>query len=254
MKSLFPSDTDAVWQQFGRSDPYYGVLADDRFSAERISESALREFYATGAEHVETLIQQIRMSLVPGFAPDTALDFGCGTGRIAIPMAEQGMLVTAVDVSPAMLERCGGEAAKRGLRNVRLLTGRDFVSSIETYDWVHTYIVLQHIAVRRGLKIIDQLCQRVKPGGVGTIHITVRRSVSSTRRIAGLLVERLPLLSLVSNAFERKPLWRPKAQMNMYDLHNVISRLQPYAGDRFVLVPTKHFTSEGYIVMFDRRE
>ena len=35
------------------------------------------------------------------------LEIGCGTGRIAIPMAMSGVDVTGLDNSPAMLERCG---------------------------------------------------------------------------------------------------------------------------------------------------
>ena len=34
------------------------------------------------------------------------LDLGCGTGRVLIPMAEQGSRVTGLDISPLMLEAC----------------------------------------------------------------------------------------------------------------------------------------------------
>ena len=50
----------------------------------------------------------------PGVTPQSAtvVDFGCGTGRTAIPLADRGYRVVAVDGSDAMLEvlalKCGG--------------------------------------------------------------------------------------------------------------------------------------------------
>jgi SAM-dependent methyltransferase len=38
--------------------------------------------------------------------PGTVLEIGCGTGRVAIPLARAGHAVTGVDISAAMLERC----------------------------------------------------------------------------------------------------------------------------------------------------
>lgn len=42
----------------------------------------------------------------------TALDLGCGNGRLALRLAERGLSVTAVDVSPAMLELARAAAAE----------------------------------------------------------------------------------------------------------------------------------------------
>jgi SAM-dependent methyltransferase len=60
----------------------------------------------------------------PDFAPDgpfylalarqyggLVLDLGCGTGRITIPLARQGVPITGLDVMPAMLEHARAKAA-----------------------------------------------------------------------------------------------------------------------------------------------
>src|SRR5690606_3985817 len=44
---------------------------------------------------------------------DTVLEFGCGTGRVAIPLAEAGLRVTGVDISPAMLALARKRAGRR---------------------------------------------------------------------------------------------------------------------------------------------
>jgi SAM-dependent methyltransferase len=42
------------------------------------------------------------------------LELGCGTGRVAVPLAAAGHQVTAVDIDPAMLERARRRAAAAG--------------------------------------------------------------------------------------------------------------------------------------------
>ena len=42
------------------------------------------------------------------------LELGCGTGRVAVPLAAAGHEVTAVDIGPAMLERARRRAAAAG--------------------------------------------------------------------------------------------------------------------------------------------
>lgn len=54
-------------------------------------------------------------------AGETWLDIGAGGGRISIPLAERVGEVIAVDGSAAMVARLRGEAARRGITNVRAL-------------------------------------------------------------------------------------------------------------------------------------
>jgi SAM-dependent methyltransferase len=43
-------------------------------------------------------------ALVDSYAPDSVLDAGCGTGRVAIELDRRGRCVVGVDVDPRMLE------------------------------------------------------------------------------------------------------------------------------------------------------
>ena len=53
------------------------------------------------------------MGLKPG---DAVLDLGCGPGNLAIPLAQAGMAVTALDPEPQMLEAAQAMAASAGLK------------------------------------------------------------------------------------------------------------------------------------------
>ncbi len=44
------------------------------------------------------------------------LEIGCGTGRITIPLAQQGMAITGLDITPGMLERAKRKAGSLPIR------------------------------------------------------------------------------------------------------------------------------------------
>jgi SAM-dependent methyltransferase len=48
-----------------------------------------------------------------------ALDLGAGTGRIAVPLAQQGFHITAVDASKAMLEKLTAKAAGLDIKSIQ---------------------------------------------------------------------------------------------------------------------------------------
>ncbi len=43
------------------------------------------------------------------------LELGCGTGRVSLPIAREGIAVTGIDISPRMIEVAQAKAAKSGL-------------------------------------------------------------------------------------------------------------------------------------------
>src|SRR5215213_2551597 len=136
---------DKDWQRLGQIDPYFGVLSDERFRSANIDSDAKREFFASGVAHVDKVLAVLQSSY--GFVPTgTALDFGCGVGRIAKALAPHFEKVVGLDIAPGMLEEAKKEALARGFTNIEYdLSRKAERLRPETYDLVHTYIVLQHI-------------------------------------------------------------------------------------------------------------
>ena len=95
--------SDADWDQMGQRDPYFAVCTDERYRTGRLDPSARAHFFRTGEDYVALLFSTIRATLCPDFQPVRALDFGCGVGRLAIPLARECSEVVGVDVSAGML-------------------------------------------------------------------------------------------------------------------------------------------------------
>src|SRR4051812_40383981 len=96
-------DPDESWREFGRSDPYFGVLSTDRFRAKNLDDAALDEFFASGERHVAQLLDAIRNHVLPDPSLNDALDFGCGVGRLVLPLATRYRAVTGIDIADAYI-------------------------------------------------------------------------------------------------------------------------------------------------------
>jgi SAM-dependent methyltransferase len=71
-----------------------------------------------------------------------ALEFGIGTGRIALPLAERGVRVAGIDNSEAMLDRL---RAKPGAEGVEIALG-DFASTRVDAEFSLVYLVFNTIS------------------------------------------------------------------------------------------------------------
>ncbi len=73
-------------------------------------------------------------------AGETALELGCGTGRVLIPLAATGCRVTGVDNSPALLALAQGKAEQAGITaRLELIEGdlRSFVLPEKGFDFAY---------------------------------------------------------------------------------------------------------------------
>ena len=198
---------ERTWRPFGRVDPYYGVLSNEQFRADRLDAKTLDAFFQTGEEHVEWTLNSIRRLIAPEFQPTRVLDFGCGVGRLTAPLATLTGAATGVDISPGML----AEARKHGHPGLR------FVETIpdELFDWVVSSIVLQHIPPQRGYGIIEQLLDRVAPGGGVTLQIMFGRTAPHAKAIGSrLIIDEQGVRPATPRKRRRK---LPQGEMIMYD-------------------------------------
>jgi len=215
--------TDSAWEEWGRRDPYFGVITDPKFRRSGITELTRREFFESGESHVRHVMATIRKYVDPEFSPRTVLDFGCGVGRLLVGFSKMAQEVAGVDVSPSMLQEARLNCEKHQLQNVLLLPSDDSLSSLTgSFDLIHSCIVFQHIPVERGRAIFARLLLHLGPGGVGAVQLTYsKRSFASTHGVAPPMLPPLgaPARAVAANA-------DPEIQMNPYNINEILFLLQ----------------------------
>lgn len=114
--------------------------------------------------------QQAAAHITPG---GVVVDFGCGDGRVAIPLAHMGFGVIAVDASPTMLKRLMEQARKQSNdfnpNDITLIQsdGTDLTKKLKrTVDAVVCRAVLIHHSVADGFRLVETLASILKPGGI----------------------------------------------------------------------------------------
>jgi SAM-dependent methyltransferase len=219
-------NSDASWENWGKKNPYYGVLTDDKFRRENLNDELKAEFMGTGRLHVERVLAMAGRHCGALTSRKSALDFGCGVGRLVLPLAGIFERVTGVDISSAMLKVAEQNCAERGIHNVEFARSDDGLTQVNgKFDFIHCYLVLQHVPARRGEKIIAQLLDRLADEGILAIHFPFLRKDSAVRKTVHLVRRNFSPLSILVNIAKGKPWSEPFIQMNMYDVNRVLARL-----------------------------
>ena len=221
------NDSDRDWEALGKRDPYFAVLTAPEFHG-ALTKETRQKFFASGEAHVDTIFSIVKQSLDPSFAPRRALDFGCGVGRLLIPIAARCQEVVGVDVSPSMLAEARRNCDEAGVTNVRLVQGDDEVSGVSgQFDLVHSYIVLQHIPVDRGERIVRRLASLIGEDGVGVIQApyTTGRKEILGRTIYWARMHLPGARQILNLALRRSPS-APVMQMNAYSVTRLVDLLR----------------------------
>jgi 2-polyprenyl-3-methyl-5-hydroxy-6-metoxy-1,4-benzoquinol methylase len=242
-------DSDRAWNRIGATDPYFGVLTSDGSRAASQAGPARDEFFRSGTAHIDRVFGAVR-ALVPEFAPRRAADFGCGVGRLVMPLARKVSEVVGIDISPAMLAEARSNCEREGLTNVSFCQSPTELKG--SFDFIHSFIVFQHIPVDRGLDLARILVEHLALEGVGALHFTYVEYGGPLRKLLHRLYKWVPgFYSLVSLLLGRR---HPLMQMNAYSMNRVLALLQSQGCHRVAVYFSNHGGSLGALVVFQKHE
>lgn len=254
------TNTDNEWKKWGDRDPYFGVVTDPKFRSSNLNEEAIREFFETGEKTVDHIIAKVRKLIRPDFNPGLCLDFGCGTGRLAIALAKKFHHVVGVDISESMLAEARKNCDIMGISNLELHPSDDQLSAIASrkFDFINTYIVLQHISIKQVEMIIPQLLGMLNEDGIAALHMTygdesfagnhgvpeksLRASLRKTYRYFRHLAKNI--------VYPHKD---PRIEMNTHNLNKIFYMIQNSGSDMIHCELTKHGLSHGLMMYFTNR-
>jgi SAM-dependent methyltransferase len=173
------------WDSRALEDPYYFV--DDRRAYRDPDHGS---FWSDGERDLERLLELLGVSIADG---DTALDIGCGVGRLTCVIAHRAAQVYAIDVSGEMLERARRQHA--ALRNVDWVLGDGATLqpiADESVDVCISHVVFQHIPDPRiTLGYVREIGRVLKPGGRAAFQLSNDPRAHRPRRGARMQLRRL---------------------------------------------------------------
>ena len=126
----------SAFDDFAAREPYFAVVTSPRFLRANLTPEHEREFFASGEALVDRMFAIIEAGLAPKFAPVAMLEYGCGVGRLAIPLSRRPGSVTAVDRSGVMLDVARREAERRGAGHILFQTLEEFAAASRKFDLV----------------------------------------------------------------------------------------------------------------------
>ncbi len=249
-------DTDKDWETVALTEPYWGVISDDKFLGESLNTESEQLFFKSGQDYVHKLLEDINYLL--GHSPQTikALDFGCGVGRLLLPLAARYKHVVGVDASPEMLRLCQENAGIQGIGNITLVdSAAQFDGLSGDFDLVNSYIVIQHIPTERGYSYIESLIRKTRVGGVCSLQVTYAKSrrhfnheqpkARFFRREGNLVHDIMPT--------QHTP---PQGTITMfdYDLNTVFAIVNRYSSTNLMVIPSSDDDHLGVHLIFQRTQ
>ena len=241
-----------TWEKLGELAPYHSVLVAEQFKPENLSAENLAAFFDSGQEHLTRLMEVI-YEFRPQFKPRTTVDFGCGVGRVTVPLAKISSQVLAVDVSESMLEEAKKNCAERDVGNVSFMTTAEFLRLPDrSANFVHSFIVLQHIPPASGYQLVEKLISILEVDGIGAIHLTFGDSRPALRRLFSRMKANIPGATQLSNLLRRRSLNYPAMQMYAYSLDRIFRMLHNHGCQKVIPHVSKHGEHLGVFLIFEK--
>ena len=250
--------TDGTWKYYGKWAPYFGVFGQDMYLNDNLNDQLLQEFFSSGRTHVDNLFTTIHGKIDSSFKPENILDFGCGPGRFIIPFSNYAKEVIGIDISQEMINEATENCKKFNVTNATFFLSDNNLHCIEgrEFDLVNSFIVLQHLKTKRGMKLIKSLLNSISPNGVGVLQVIYYDNFPN-RRIVNYFRNRIPCLSIVlswirSLSKGNKFIYLPQMQMNNYNLNAIFQLLQKEKITEVYTTFTNHHDYFGINLIFKK--
>lgn len=119
--------------------------------------------------HGSVGLERVIAAVVDASAPRpgmTVVDLGCGGGQLSLPLAERGAVVTAVDISPKMIETLREKARELGLDvTARVSAVQSVAFAAESLDLVVTNYAMHHLRDDEKAATVRAAAVWLRPGG-----------------------------------------------------------------------------------------
>lgn len=173
------SDLEAEFTRLGKSDPFWAVLSNPGTEGGKWDRA---EFFRTGETDVQHTLRELA-DLGIDVARGSAMDFGCGVGRLTQPLAREFNEAVGVDIASSMIAIANDLSSD--LPNCKFVVNtRDDLSQFPaaSFDFIYSHIVFQHMEPRYSLAYMREFGRLLRDEGCTAFQVLVP---DGTHRLLG---------------------------------------------------------------------
>jgi ubiquinone/menaquinone biosynthesis C-methylase UbiE len=166
------------WHKFGKQDPLWAIITSPDKKGGKWKPD---EFFDSGKTHVNGVMAYLNAKGIR-IQRKRALDFGCGAGRVTQALADHFDEVCGVDIAPSMV-KLARKYNRHGDRCRHYVNDADDLKlfSSNSFDFVHTIIVLQHMLPAYATAYIKEFVRVLAPRRNSHVSDSQRKDVSTCR-------------------------------------------------------------------------
>ena len=156
------------WEALAKTDPLWAILSQD---SARDNRWEIDGFFATGESEIAEVMEYVA-SLGSGSDRRSALDFGCGVGRLTRALAERFDEVWGIDIAPSMIELARRYDRHPDRSHFAVNTRSDLqMFGNDRFGFLYSSIVLQHVEPRYQMRYLSEFIRVLTPGGVAVFQL-----------------------------------------------------------------------------------
>jgi len=151
------------WHKYGQTDPLWSIVSmPDKEGNKWTTE----EFFQTGVNEVEKLMAFLKTAGLK-LPSGSALDFGCGIGRVTQPLCEHFETCHGVDIAPSMID-LANQYNRYGNRCHYHLNERADLQLFadNSINFIYCVITLQNMAPRYSRVYLQEFMRILAPEGL----------------------------------------------------------------------------------------
>jgi SAM-dependent methyltransferase len=159
-----------AWESLGDERPFHSVLTEPQYLPDRVGETEA-QFWESGRAEAEQLAHYLGSIGFASCKDLTVIEYGCGVGRVTVPLAAIAKEVVGYDISEPHLQLARQRALALGRTNIRLIALGDLPAAFEPCDAFYSKIVLQHNPPPLIGYLLRTLIRSLRRGGVGVFQV-----------------------------------------------------------------------------------
>ncbi|MFN0276210.1 MAG: methyltransferase domain-containing protein [Chitinophagales bacterium] len=168
VKNHFKKDLE--WNEKANINPLYAIMSTQEFEnaeEKNISTEQVAKFYDAGKQIWDTNFQPA-LNKLSGGKPLAVLEWGCGMGRLLLYAMQEKHLCTGVDISSKQLELLKIYfPIPQNPETILYSPLQPIPLPDESFDFIYSHAVLQHIKSRQGLVfVIQEMIRLLKKDGI----------------------------------------------------------------------------------------